>query len=85
MKKIIIVSALFIALASCGGSDTTNTNADSSTTTNNDDPGLTNPSAIDTTKHPDGIVNGSVISTDTAAMNVQNSINKANAAKKNKK
>jgi hypothetical protein len=82
MRKIIMASALFIALTSCGGSGSTNSNADSGATTN--DPGLTNPTAIDTTKHPDGIINGSVISTDTAAMNVQNSINKANEARKKK-
>lgn len=81
MRKITILSALFIALTACGGSDTTDNKAGSDTT---DKFGPTNPTAIDTTKHPDGVINGSVISTDTAAMNVQNSINKAKEAKKNK-
>lgn len=74
----MMVSALFIALTGCGGSGSTDNNAIGDTANN---PGLTNPTAIDTTKHPDGMINGSVISTDTAAMNVQNSINKAKAAK----
>jgi hypothetical protein len=81
MKKMIIVSALFMAITSCGGSQSTNSHAVDDTTNNAE---LTRRTVTDTTKHPDGIINGSVISTDTAAMNVQNSINKAKEAKKNK-
>ena len=82
MRKIIIFSALVIALTSCGGTGSTDNNAVVGDTSN--EAGMTNPSAIDTTKHPDGMLNGSVISTDTAAMNMQNSVNKARQAKKNK-
>jgi hypothetical protein len=82
MKKNIIFSALLMALLSCNSNSSSDSNAAGGDTTNAT--GLTNPSAIDTTKHPDGVINGSVISTDTAAMNVQNSINKAKEAKKNK-
>jgi hypothetical protein len=79
MKKIIVISALFITSMSCNSNQNNEASGD---TTNN--AGLTNPSAIDTTKHPDGMINGNVISTDTAAINVQNSENKAKEAKKNK-
>jgi hypothetical protein len=78
MKKITVFSALLFVLASCN-SNTSNSNAANNDTASNAE--LTNPSAVDTTKHPDGMTNGSVISTDTAAMNVQNSINKAKGAK----
>ncbi len=81
MKKLMIVSALFITLTSCGGSATEEA-TDANTT---DSVGLTNPTSIDTTKHPEGMVNSNVISTDTAAMNVQNSINKAKAESNKKK
>ena len=80
MRKITILSALVIAFSSCGGSGSTDNNAVGDTA----NAGLTNPTAIDTTKHPDGMINGSVISTDTAAMNMQNSINKAREAQKKK-
>ena len=83
MKKLLIGSALFIALSGCGGGgDSTKEATDANTT---DSVGLTNPTAIDTTKHPSGLDNSNVISTDTAAMNTQNSINKAKAAEKEKK
>ncbi len=78
MKKLIIVSVLFIALNSCGGSSDDNA-ANGNTT---DSAGLTNPTAIDTTKHPTGMDNSSVISTDTAAMNVQNSYKKIDSGQK---
>ena len=84
MRKIIVFSALVIALTSCGGSGSTDNNnamvGDTGT-----EAGMTNPTAIDTTKHPDGMINGNVISTDTAAMNMQNSLNKAKQAKKKNK
>ena len=57
-----IIFLLLIGLASCG--DSSNPNTDTET-----------PAAIDTTKHPDGLINGSVISTDTAAMRVVDSTN----------
>jgi hypothetical protein len=65
MKKILSASALFLIMMSCGNSG-------------NNVPGTTdtgesaNPSAIDTTQHPNGMTSGSVISTDTASMNVEN-------------
>lgn len=80
MKKLCIVSAVFLLLSSCSNS-TTNDEAKSNST---DSGGLTNPTAIDTTKHPSGVDNSSVISTDTAAMNVQNSIRKADSVAKQK-
>lgn len=77
MKKLLSVSALLISLYSCSGSSSDN-NANNTT----DSAGLTNPTAIDTTKHPSGVDNSSVISTDTAAINVQNSIKKRDSAQK---
>lgn len=82
MRKILIVPAFLFAIISCNSNSSSEHKAGGSDTASKT--GLTNPSAIDTTKHPDGMVNGSVISTDTAAMNVQNSINKAKEEKKNK-
>ena len=81
MKKLFFFSALVIALASCNNGSSSADSVDRDTT---NAAGLTNPSAIDTVKHGDGIINSNVISTDTAAMNMQNSINKANEAKKEK-
>ena len=81
MRKIVIFSALTISLASCGGSGSTDSNTVRSDTGQS---GMNHSSAIDTSKHPDGMINGSVISTDTAAINMQNSVNKAKQAKKNK-
>jgi hypothetical protein len=82
MKKICFGSFLLIALASCGSSPSDN-NAVAGDTTNN--AGLTNPTAIDTTKHPTGMDNSSVISTDTAAMNTSNAYKKADSANKQNK
>ncbi len=84
MKKLCIVSAIFI-ISSCG--DSTDNNATNNKVTNTDGTdtgGLTNPITIDSVKHPSGVDNSSVISTDTAAMNVQNTYKKADsvAAKK---
>ncbi len=84
MKKLCIISALFISLSSCNNS--TNNDADNNNKTNTTDSSdLTNPSAIDTVKHPTGMDNSSVISTDTAAMNVQNTIKKADSIEKTEK
>lgn len=80
MRKLLVFSALLIALASCNG----NTSKESTSGDTTKKAGLTNPSAIDTTEHPNGITNGDVISTDTSAMNVQKSIDKGKAAQKNK-
>ena len=68
---------LLVFLASCGNANNTS-NSDNAT----DTVGLTNPIAIDTIKHPSGVDNSSVISTDTAAMNVQNTYKKADSIKK---
>lgn len=79
MKKICIVSVLFIALAGCNSNSPDN---DAANGNNTDSAGLTNPTAIDTTKHPGGMINSSVISTDTAAMNTSNAYKKLDSAKK---
>jgi hypothetical protein len=76
MKKVLIASALLIVLYSCSG------NSSDNATNTTDSTGLTNPTAIDTVKHPSGMDNSSVISTDTAAMNVQNSYKKKDSAQK---
>lgn len=81
MKKLIVFSTLLIVLSSCNSNGSSESNMATGDTT--DKAGMTNPSAIDTTVHPNGITNGSVISTDTAAMNVQKSVDKAKAADKN--
>ncbi len=73
---------MFIVLNSCNNSSTDNaTNKENGGT---DSTGLTNPTSIDTIKHPSGIDNSSAISTDTAAMNVQNSIKKSDSVTKAK-
>ena len=77
MKKLLSLGCVLFALTSCGGNGGENNSAGTV-----DSVGLTNPIAIDTVKHPAGMTNQNVISTDTAAMNVQNSINKAKEAEK---
>ena len=81
MKKMCFVIAAFIFLSSCNNSS----NNDEAKSNSADSIGLTNPSSIDTIKHPSGMDNSSVISTDTAAMNVQNSIKKADSLQKKRK
>ena len=78
MKKTIIASLLLIALNSCGGNSSDNNSVAGDTTNST---GLTNPTAIDTTKHPSGVDNSNVISTDTPAMNTSNSYKKLDSAK----
>ncbi len=78
MRNGSIISALFILLTSCGNS----TNNNESTSPGSDTVGLTNPVTIDTTKHPSGVDNSSVISTDTAAINIQNTFKKADSISK---
>ena len=82
MKKVCVVTVLFIAISSCSGSSSGH-NADTGNTT--DTSGLTNPTAIDTTKHPTGMDNSNVISTDTAAMNTSNAYKKLDSARKKNK
>ena len=80
MKKLCIVLTIFIFLSNCSDS-----NNDGGKSTGADSSGLTNPVSIDTVKHPTGMDNSSVISTDTAAMNVQNTIKKADSVENQKK
>jgi len=80
MKISLVLSVVFFLSAGCNNSTTTNDAKRDST----DTVGLTNPSAIDTTKHPSGMDNSSVTSTDTAAMNVQNTLKKADSISKQK-
>jgi hypothetical protein len=82
MKKLTGIVSFALLLVACGGTAGNNDNNSATTT---DSAGLTNPSSIDTTKHPEGMSNQNVISTDTAAMNVQNAINKAKEAEKKHK
>ena len=65
MKKTALIFSLAVAICSCGNSSTDNA---SGTDTLGD-----NPSAIEEqgTQHATGVTNQNVISTDTAAMNVQ--------------
>ena len=80
MKKIVLIGAIVSVFTACGGNTADDSKAVENSTT--DSVGLTNPISIDTVKHPTGMENSNVISTDTAAMNTQNSINKAKAAQK---
>lgn len=80
MKKSFLASSILFMLYSCGGAGDDNATNNSAPSSNgNDSVGLTNPTAIDTIKHPTGMENSSVISTDTAAMNVQNTYKKADS------
>ena len=81
MKKLCVVTVLFIAISSCSGSSSGNGDTGNTTDTS----GLTNPTAIDTTKHPTGMDNSNVISTDTAAMNTSNAYKKLDSARKKNK
>ena len=62
MKKLLSASTLFVLLMSCTNSSDSTTITDSTSA---------NPPAIDTTQQP----NGSVMSTDTTSMNVDNTGN----------
>lgn len=79
MKNLFIISAIFLFLNSCDNSSNNMVKSN-----NADSIGLTNPSVIDTVKHPSGIDNSSVISTDTAAMNTQNAIERADSVERKK-
>ena len=68
MKKFFSVLAVSIVIMSCGNS------GENSATT--DSMGASTPTAIDTsTQHPNGMTNGSVISTDTASISLDNNGN----------
>ena len=63
MKKILLGILLSTGIFGCSDSKVNNTSSNEGTA----------PKAMDSTiKHPDGVTNGSVISTDTAAMNPNN-------------
>jgi hypothetical protein len=65
MKKALLIPTLALILWSCGGEN--NQSGTGGTDTTGASPG-----AIDEeTQHPSGVSNQNVISTDTAAMNVQ--------------
>jgi len=72
MKKIISASALVFVLLSCNNESTGNdTGNDSAANAMENE----KPKAMDsTTKHPDGTINGSVISTDTGSMIIDQSV-----------
>ncbi|MEJ7589447.1 MAG: hypothetical protein WKI04_17980 [Ferruginibacter sp.] len=72
MRKLYFISILFV-LGSCGNA------GDTATQGNNNDSGVNVGGA--TMDHPSGVDNSSVISTDTAAINVQNTIIKADSLK----
>ena len=76
MKKCLAIVVLYI-FCSCGNADNNST-----TGNNTDSVGLTNRTSPDSVKHPSGVDNSSVISTDTAAINVQNTLKKADSLKK---
>jgi hypothetical protein len=80
MKKLCIVCFSFVAFAACNNSSSDSAGGGDTTS----ESGLTNPTAIDTTKHPTGVDNSSVISTDTAAMNTSNAYKKADSAQQSK-
>jgi hypothetical protein len=61
MKKIIIAFACAVYIMSCN-SENTSGEAEAEDV----------PSSVDTTAHPTGVNEGAVISTDTAAYNVEN-------------
>ena len=67
---------MIFILCSCGNADNNTNNGNSG-----DSIGVTNSSTGDTVKHPSGVDNSSVISTDTAAINIQNTIRKADSLK----
>ena len=67
-SKYFVLSLLLVStMVSCG-----NNSGESGTSTGTDN----NPSAIDTTQHPNGVTSGSVISTDTSAMSVDSFVDR---------
>ncbi|HVG14841.1 MAG TPA: hypothetical protein VM935_07770 [Chitinophagaceae bacterium] len=69
MRKIIFSSLVLILAVSCNNEGGANAGSDQST-----------PKALDsTTQHPNGVTNGSVISTDTASMNTGRMVDSTNA------
>ena len=82
MKSLIIVSVTLCMICSCGDADNANNgNVDLPV----DSMAKANSNAVDTITHPTGVDNSSAISTDTAAINVQNTIDKADSIAKQKK
>jgi hypothetical protein len=71
MKNIFIAAVLMITLSNC------NTSPGNDEKANENGSGLKG--ASDTIHQPSGVINSSPISTDTAAINVQNSIKKADS------
>lgn len=70
MKRTLFAFVLSVALVACGNS-TDNASTETSTTIE-----------TDTTTQPGGVVNSNVISTDTAAMNMQNAQDKFDSINK---
>lgn len=67
MRKIIFCFVVVVLAVSCSNEGSTNTGSDASA-----------PKASDSsTQHPNGVTNGSVISTDTASMNTGRMIDSA--------
>ncbi len=77
MKNFYIPLVTFIIFCSC------NSSTNSADKNNHDSTGLITPA--DSITPPSGVVNSSAISTDTAAINVQNTIKKADSAGVKKK
>ncbi|MEJ7769694.1 MAG: hypothetical protein WKF70_08450 [Chitinophagaceae bacterium] len=78
--KSFFLPGMLILLIAC--SDSTSNSSDQNN--NTDNTSLTQPDAGDTTKQPGGMDNSSVISTDTAAMNYQNTVKKMDSINKAK-
>ena len=76
MKKILFVTAIVAGLMSCNG---TSENGSTDQDTANVEVGPL-PADVDTTRSPSGVDNSSVISTDTAAMNVENATRKRDSS-----
>lgn len=71
MKKLILIFALFAIVNGCNDSGNA---GEKSSTDAVDSTGLISPT--DSINPPGGIINGSPISTDTAATNMQNALDK---------
>lgn len=73
--SVILVVCIFISCNNSSGNETGEKRKDSSLSNSN----------IDTPAHPSGVDNSAVISTDTAAINVQNTFKKADSIANEKK
>ena len=77
--KLYTIIAVILFITACGDAANTgdqNTTTDTSTSTQME--------PTDTTRQPSGMDNSSAISTDTAAMNVQNTVKKADSIQQQK-